>query len=75
MDVLCELRQRLADTELFLAVEEAADRGADLDKIGRLRSARADLLLQIERQQSISPYLRRHLRSEPEARRDAERGS
>ena len=75
MDILAELRQRLADTELFLAVEEAADRGADLEKIGRLRAARADLLLQIERLQSISPYLRGSLRSEPEARRAAERGS
>lgn len=46
------LRQRLGDTEMFLAVEEAADRAADLEKIGRLRAARADLIIAIERAES-----------------------
>jgi hypothetical protein len=35
--VLEALTQRLRDVEKFLAIEEAADRGADADKIERLR--------------------------------------
>ena len=68
MEKLEQLHQRLADTELFLAVEEAADRCADLEKIGRLRAARADLLLQIRQHEDVSPYLRRELRTEAAAR-------
>jgi len=45
---LTELRQRLADVERFLAIEEAADRGADLAKIARLRRHRIDLQLQLD---------------------------
>jgi len=43
-----DLRQRLADVERFLAIEEAADRGADLTKIARLRRHRIDLQLQVD---------------------------
>jgi hypothetical protein len=43
-----DLRQRLADVEKFLMIEEAADIGADLDKITRLRKHRIDLQLQLD---------------------------
>jgi len=43
-----DLRQRLADVEKFLAIEEAADIGADLEKITRLRKHRIDLQLQLD---------------------------
>ena len=41
-------RQRLADVEKFLMIEEAADIGADLEKITRLRKHRIDLQLQLD---------------------------
>jgi hypothetical protein len=47
-DTLAELRQRLADVERFLLIEEAADRGADLQKISRLRQHRIALHLEID---------------------------
>lgn len=43
-----DLRQRLADVEKFLMIEEAADIGADLEKIARLRKHRIDLQLQLD---------------------------
>ncbi len=43
-----DLRQRLADVEKFLMIEEAADLGADLEKITRLRRHRIDLQLQVD---------------------------
>lgn len=43
-----DLRQRLADVEKFLMIEEAADIGADLEKITRLRKHRIDLQLQLD---------------------------
>lgn len=43
-----DLRQRLADVEKFLMIEEAADLGADLEKITRLRKHRIDLQLQLD---------------------------
>lgn len=45
--VLEALKQRLQDVEKFLAIEEAADRGADLDKIGRLRRHKMALVQEI----------------------------
>jgi hypothetical protein len=45
---LAELRQRLADVERFLLIEEAADRGADLQKISRLRQHRISLQVEID---------------------------
>ena len=47
-DTLAELRQRLDDVERFLAIEEAADRGADLQKISRLRQHRISLQVEID---------------------------
>jgi len=47
-DTLAELRQRLADVERFLLIEEAADRGADLQKISRLREHRISLQVEID---------------------------
>jgi hypothetical protein len=47
-DTLAELRQRLADVERFLLIEEAADRGADLQKISRLRQHRISLQVEID---------------------------
>jgi hypothetical protein len=46
--VLEALRQRLADVERFLAIEEAADRGADVAKIARLRDHRIALQMVID---------------------------
>jgi hypothetical protein len=46
--VMEALKQRLADVERFLAVEEAADRGADVAKIARLRDHRIALQLIID---------------------------
>ena len=43
-----DLRQRLADVEKFLMIEEATDIGADLEKITRLRKHRIDLQLQLD---------------------------
>ena len=42
------LRQRLQDVERFLAIEEAADRGADVEKIARLRDHRIALQIALE---------------------------
>ena len=47
-DQLSQLRERLADVERFLLIEEAADRGADLQKIARLRQHRIALHLEID---------------------------
>ena len=47
-DTLAELRQRLTDVERFLLIEEAADRGADLQKISRLRQHRISLQVEID---------------------------
>lgn len=46
--VLEALRQRLQDVERFLAIEEAADRGADVAKIARLRDHRIALQMVID---------------------------
>lgn len=46
--VLEALRQRLHDVERFLAIEEAADRGADVAKIARLRDHRIALQMVID---------------------------
>lgn len=48
--VLEALRQRLQDVERFLAIEEAADRGADVAKIARLRDHRIALQMVIDEQ-------------------------
>jgi hypothetical protein len=50
--VLEALRQRLRDVERFLAVEEAADRAADVEKIARLRDHRIALQMVIDEQVS-----------------------
>jgi hypothetical protein len=47
-DPVDTLRQRLADVERFLLIEEAADRGADLQKISRLRQHRISLQVEID---------------------------
>lgn len=46
--VLEALKQRLLDVEKFLAFEEAADRGADIDKIERLRHHAIALRVEIK---------------------------
>jgi hypothetical protein len=51
--VLAALKQRLADVERFLAFEEAAERGADVKKIERLRG-HAIALRVVIREQEVS---------------------
>jgi hypothetical protein len=50
--VLAALKQRLGDVEKFLAIEEAAERGADVKKIERLRGHARALRVVIQEQEA-----------------------